>query len=90
MATKYVDPALGFTSGINYCLVSGGGQLCCGAGASAWAMGQWLTASQSTGFGIPTELSAIAVLFTYWDPKTNHAGAYIASFLVLTVVSVAH
>lgn len=43
----------------------------------------------STGFGIPSEISAIAVLFTYWDHNTAHAPAYIALFIVLTVVRLA-
>lgn len=37
-------------------------------------------------FGVPTELAAIATLFTFWDPNKNHAAAYIAGFLVLTVL----
>ncbi|GMK58104.1 hypothetical protein CspeluHIS016_0501360 [Cutaneotrichosporon spelunceum] len=60
MATKYVDPAMGFMMGINAFL--------------------------SCAFGIPTELTAIASLFTYWDHNLSHAAAYITAFLVLTVL----
>lgn len=35
------------------------------------------------GFGIPSELSAIAVLFSFWDKDANHAAIYIAVFLVI-------
>lgn len=37
------------------------------------------------GFAIPSELSAIAVMISFWDPVTSHAGAYIAAFLVVAV-----
>lgn len=39
----------------------------------------------SQAFGIPTELAAIASLFTYWDPNTSHAAGYIVAFMVLTL-----
>lgn len=35
------------------------------------------------GFGIPSELSAIAVLFSFWDKAANHAAIYISVFLVI-------
>ncbi|BEI82223.1 hypothetical protein CcaverHIS002_0300910 [Cutaneotrichosporon cavernicola] len=60
MATKYVDPAMGFMMGINAFL--------------------------SCAFGIPTELTAIASLFTYWDHNLNHAAAYITAFMILTIL----
>ncbi|KAL1404843.1 hypothetical protein Q8F55_008454 [Vanrija albida] len=37
------------------------------------------------GFGIPTELAAIAILFSYWDTNSKHAAIYIIVFLILTV-----
>ncbi|CAK9783632.1 unnamed protein product [Cutaneotrichosporon oleaginosum] len=45
-----------------------------------------INAFLSCAFGIPTELTAIASLFTYWDHNLNHAAAYITAFLVLTVL----
>jgi amino acid transporter len=38
-----------------------------------------------TGFSIPAELSAIAVMISYWDPVQSHMPAYIATFLILPV-----
>lgn len=38
-----------------------------------------------TGFAVPTEITAAAVMISYWDPVTNHVAAYIASFLVLSI-----
>lgn len=34
------------------------------------------------GLAIPAEMSAIAVMISYWDPNASHAGIYIAVFLV--------
>jgi amino acid transporter len=45
-----------------------------------------INAFLSVAFGIPTELTAIASLFTYWDHNIGHAAAYITAFLVLTVL----
>lgn len=38
-----------------------------------------------TGFAVPTEITAAAVMISYWDPVTTHVAAYIASFLVLSI-----
>ncbi|KAM0525353.1 hypothetical protein ACHAPE_000053 [Trichoderma viride] len=38
-----------------------------------------------TGFAVPTEITAAAVMISYWDPVANHVAAYIASFLVLSI-----
>lgn len=38
-----------------------------------------------TGFAVPTEITAAAVMISYWDPVTTHVSAYIASFLVLSI-----
>ncbi|KAM0446866.1 hypothetical protein ACHAO4_009190 [Trichoderma viride] len=38
-----------------------------------------------TGFAVPTEITAAAVMISYWDPVTNHVAAYIASFLILSI-----
>lgn len=38
-----------------------------------------------TGFSIPAELSAIAVMISYWDPVQSHLPIYIAVFLIFPV-----
>jgi amino acid transporter len=40
-----------------------------------------------TGMAIPSELSAIAVMLTYWDNNNNHAGIYLAVFLVVAIAT---
>lgn len=39
-----------------------------------------------TGFAVPSEISAIAVMISYWDPIVSHAPAYIATFLIISAV----
>ena len=39
-----------------------------------------------TGLAIPAEISAIAVMIGYWDKVVSHASAYIAAFLILSVI----
>lgn len=38
-----------------------------------------------TGFAVPTEITAIAVMIGYWDPDTSHIPVYIAVFLLLSI-----
>lgn len=35
------------------------------------------------GFGIPSEMAAIAVLFSFWDKDSKHASIYIIVFLIV-------
>ncbi|KAL1408344.1 hypothetical protein Q8F55_005152 [Vanrija albida] len=39
-----------------------------------------------TGLTFPGELSAIAILISYWDDNKKHAGAYITAFLIATLL----
>ncbi|TXT13412.1 hypothetical protein VHUM_00779 [Vanrija humicola] len=39
-----------------------------------------------TGLTFPGELSAIAILISYWDDNAKHAGAYITAFLIATLL----
>ena len=39
-----------------------------------------------TGLTFPGELSAIAILISYWDDNSKHAGAYITAFLIATML----
>ncbi|KAL6870404.1 amino acid permease/ SLC12A domain-containing protein [Trichoderma novae-zelandiae] len=38
-----------------------------------------------TGLAIPSEITAAAVMISYWDDASNHVSAYIAAFLVLSI-----
>jgi amino acid transporter len=38
-----------------------------------------------TGFAVPTEITAIAVMIGYWDPDASHIPVYIAVFLLLSI-----
>ena len=38
-----------------------------------------------TGLAIPTEITATAVMISYWDHVSDHVSAYIAAFLVLSI-----
>lgn len=38
-----------------------------------------------TGMAIPSELSAIAVMLSFWDENATRAGIYIAVFLVVAI-----
>jgi len=38
-----------------------------------------------TGLAIPTEVTACAVMISFWDHIETHVSAYIAAFLVVTV-----
>jgi amino acid transporter len=38
-----------------------------------------------TGMAIPSELSAIAVMISFWDSSASHAGIYIAVFLIVAI-----
>ena len=40
-----------------------------------------------TGLAIPSEISAIAVMISYWDSATSHVPAYIAAFLILSIIT---
>lgn len=88
MATKYVDPAMGFMMGINAFL------------SCAFGIPTELTAivslhrleevprwsgSSLEGLG-RARVNAQASLFTFWDHNLKHAPAYISAFLVLTVL----
>lgn len=58
MATRFVDPAMGFALGYNY----------------------WYSWAITT----PVELSAIAIVISYWDPDQKiHPAVWIAIFFVL-------
>lgn len=39
-----------------------------------------------TGLAIPTEIAAASVMISYWDHETSHLPAYMAAFLVLTIL----
>ncbi|KAJ6785900.1 hypothetical protein PWT90_05541 [Aphanocladium album] len=39
-----------------------------------------------TGLAIPTEIAAAAVMISYWDADQSHLPAYMAAFLVLTIL----
>lgn len=39
-----------------------------------------------TGLAIPTEVTACAVMISFWDDIDTHASAYIAAFLIVTVI----
>ena len=38
-----------------------------------------------TGFAIPTEITAISVMISFWDSASSHAPGYITAFLVLSM-----
>lgn len=38
-----------------------------------------------TGLAIPTEITAAAVMISFWDDISTHVSAYIAAFLVVTI-----
>lgn len=39
-----------------------------------------------TGLAIPTEIAAAAVMISYWDHDSTHLSAYMAVFLVATII----
>lgn len=38
-----------------------------------------------TGLAIPTEVTAAAVMISFWDPASSHVPAYIATFLIVAI-----
>lgn len=43
-----------------------------------------ITYAFTVGLSVPSELSAIAVLISYWDKNEKHAAIYITVFLFVT------
>ena len=39
-----------------------------------------------TGLAIPTEVSAAAIMISFWDSSSSHVPAYIATFLMATII----
>jgi amino acid transporter len=50
-----------------------------------WGFMMGINYCLQTGMAIPSEISAIAVMISFWDSSTSHAAIYIAVFLVLAI-----